>query len=126
MGFGDAVRAVMSKYATFSGRARRAEFWYWFLAIILAEIVLGIIGGVLASVSDSLSMVSMLLLAVLVIAIIVPTLAVTVRRLHDTGRSGWWWFIGAVPAIGPILLIVWYCTPGTPGSNAFGPDPIIA
>lgn len=126
MGFGDAVRAVMSKYATFSGRARRAEFWYWFLAIILAEIVLGIIGGVLASVSDSLSMVSMLLLAVLVIAIIVPTLAVTVRRLHDTGRSGWWWFIGAVPAIGPILLIVWYCTPGTPGSNAFGLDPIIA
>jgi uncharacterized membrane protein YhaH (DUF805 family) len=126
MGFGDAVRAVMSKYAAFTGRARRSEFWYWFLAIILAEIVIGIIGGVLASASQSLSVVSLLLYGVLVVATIVPSLAVTVRRLHDTGRSGWWWFISLVPAVGPILLIVWYCTPGTPGSNAFGPDPTVA
>jgi len=116
----------MAKYATFTGRARRAEFWYWALALVLAEIVIAIIGGVLASVSDSLSIVSLLLYGVLVLGSIVPSIAVTVRRLHDTGRSGWWWFIGAVPLIGPIVLIVFYCTPGTPGSNAFGPDPITA
>jgi len=120
MGFGDAVRAVIAKYAVFQGRARRAEFWYWLLAIMVAEIAIAIVGGVLSAVSDSLGIISLLLYCVLLVGIIVPSIAVAVRRLHDTGHSGWWYFIG------PILLIVWYCTPGTPGSNAFGPDPLSA
>jgi len=126
MGFGDAVRAVIAKYAVFQGRARRAELWYWILAIMVAEIAIAIIGGVLSAVSDSLAVVSLLLYCALLVGIIVPSIAVAVRRLHDTGRSGWWYFIAVVPLVGPILLIVWYCTPGTPGSNAFGSDPISA
>ena len=126
MGFGDAVRAVMAKYAVFEGRARRAEFWYWALALMVAEIAIMIIGGVLGAVSESLSVVSLILLCVMLLGTIVPSIAVTVRRLHDTGHSGWWWFIGMVPLVGPILLLVWYCTPGTPGSNAFGSDPLSA
>lgn len=116
MTFAEAVKAVIGKYADFSGRARRSEYWYWVLAVVIAEVVvLGI-----RSVSSSLGQI---LYVVLVLAIVVPSIAVGVRRLHDTGRSGWWILIGLVPIIGAIVLIVFYVQDSAPGANEYGPSP---
>lgn len=114
MGMPEAVRTVLSKYADFSGRARRAEYWWFYLAYILVSIV--------AVVIDALIGISILQWLVL-LAAIVPTLAVGARRLHDTGKSGWWQLIGLVPLVGVIVLIVFFATDGHPGTNKYGPSP---
>jgi len=82
----DAVKSVLTQYVGFGGRARRSEFWYWKLATILASIVVGVIDTILGLGADGSGPISLLL----TFAIFIPDLAVTVRRLHDTGRSGWW------------------------------------
>jgi uncharacterized membrane protein YhaH (DUF805 family) len=116
MSFQDAIKAVLGNYAQFDGRARRSEYWYWVLAVIVAEVVvLGI-----RSVSNGLGQI---LYIVLILAVLVPSLAVAVRRLHDTGRSGWWILIGLIPIIGAIVLIVFYVQDSEPGANEHGPSP---
>jgi uncharacterized membrane protein YhaH (DUF805 family) len=115
MGFGEAISACFSKYASFTGRARRAEYWYWTLFTLLLQFGLGFALGLAhaGGVANSLpALVSLLLL--------LPALAVTVRRLHDTDHSGWWWFIW-LTGIGAIVLLVWFCQEGTKGPNRFGP-----
>jgi uncharacterized membrane protein YhaH (DUF805 family) len=114
MGMPDAVRSVLTKYADFSGRARRSEYWWFYLASALASIVAAIIDAVIG-----VSIFQWLLL----LAVIVPTLAVGARRLHDTDRSGWWQLIALVPLVGVIVLIVFFCTDGQPGPNQYGPSP---
>jgi uncharacterized membrane protein YhaH (DUF805 family) len=114
MGFQEAVQAVLSKYADFNGRARRSEFWYWVLAVVIADIVVSIIGKAIGT---------NILGLLLGLAIIVPNLAVGSRRLHDIGKSGWLQLIGLIPIVGWILLIVWYATEGQPGDNQYGPNP---
>lgn len=106
---------ALKKYAVFRGRADRAQFWVFILiSWILTALVTWLTGGRAADGSVSL-------LAWLVGAFFVlPTLAVTVRRLHDTDRSGWWWWIGIVPFIGQIWLFVLMVLPGTPGPNRYG------
>ncbi|MDO8149809.1 DUF805 domain-containing protein [Isoptericola sp. b408] len=129
MGFGTAVTTVLSKYATFSGRARRSEFWWWALFTVLLSIVVNSV--VLATGGISVDPQTMLpvygptygLSIILSLAVLLPSLAVTVRRLHDTDRSGLWWFIGLVPFVGWIVLLVFTVQVGTPGANRFGPDP---
>lgn len=114
MSFADSIRTCLSKYATFSGRARRSEHWWFYLFTILVYIVVGIIDAVINN--------SILgLLAVL--ALLLPSLAVTVRRLHDTGRAGWWIFIALVPFVGGIILLVFECMNSQPGTNQYGPSP---
>ena len=115
---GDAVRTVLSKYATFSGRAGRGELWWWVLALLIVSIVvealdrgLGFHGG------GPLSF-------VLGLAVLLPNIAVGVRRLHDIDRTGWWLLIGLIPIVGLITLIVFYVMRGTPGPNRFGPAPV--
>ena len=99
----------------FSGRSIRSEYWYWVLFTIVGSIVAGIIDVVLGiTVIDPL----------FGLATILPSIAVAVRRLHDLDRTGWWIFIGLIPIIGWIILIIWYCTRGTVGPNRFGPDPL--
>ncbi|HTC08992.1 MAG TPA: DUF805 domain-containing protein [Acetobacteraceae bacterium] len=112
MSFGQAVSACFGKYVTFSGRAIRSEYWYWALFLLIVGLILGAIDWTLPY---------HFLLAFFDLATILPGLAVMVRRLHDLDRSGWWWLILFVPLVGPILLIVWMCTRGTPGPNRFGP-----
>lgn len=114
MNIEQAVRSVLSQYATFSGRARRSEYWFWVLATFIVSMVAGIIDAIIGT---------QVLGYVVVLATIVPNLAVGARRLHDTGRSGWWQLIGIIPIIGWILLIVWYATDGDPGANEHGPNP---
>lgn len=115
-----ALECVTRKYATFSGRARRAEFWLFSLAyIIFYLIMIGIDLGV--STFDPVSGYGFFSI-VFALAMIIPYLAVSIRRLHDTDRRGWWVLIGFVPVIGGIWIFVLYCLKGTDGENRFGPD----
>ncbi|MEG3613569.1 DUF805 domain-containing protein [Isoptericola haloaureus] len=129
MGFGEAVKTVFGKYATFSGRARRSEFWWWALFTFLVSIVVSIIVSATGGYSINTETMmpefgaSYLLVVVVNLAFLLPSLAVTVRRLHDTDRSGFWWFIGLVPFVGPIVLLVFMVLEGSPGANRFGPSP---
>jgi uncharacterized membrane protein YhaH (DUF805 family) len=129
MGFGDAVKSVFSKYATFSGRARRSELWFWALFLAVVAVALSILvnttGGLTIDLETmAISYGATYWIASLVnLALLLPGIAVTVRRLHDTDRSGFWWFIGLVPLAGPIVLLVFTVQDGTPGDNRFGPSP---
>ncbi len=149
MGFGDAIRSCLRKYVDFSGRARRAEYWWFVLFAILLGIVTAILDrivapGMAAKGTGPVSMLGSL-------ALLLPSLGVSVRRLHDIDRTGWWILIfyvavavlvvvalGAAftghPATAALLLlvmcafciwlIVWFVTKGTAGPNRFGPDPV--
>ena len=120
-----AIRTVFTKYAVFSGRAARSEFWYWILFVVLVSIALSIIDGAFvapiigyeAFAPEAAQPLQLLFN----LATLLPTLAVTVRRLHDTDRSGWWILLGLIPIIGNLILLWWYIQPGSAGDNEFGP-----
>jgi uncharacterized membrane protein YhaH (DUF805 family) len=105
---------VLKKYVVFSGRARRKEFWIFVLISFLISLVLGVIGELIGS-SIPANLYGL--------AVLLPSLGVAVRRLHDTGRSGWWLLLLLLPVIGWIALIVFYAIDGQKGDNAYGPDP---
>ena len=117
MGFGEAIQSVFSKYATFSGRARRSEYWYF---VLLQVIVTAVLNG-LYSATESVAFSAILVLFDL--ALLVPSLAVCWRRLHDIGRSGAYYFFVLIPLVGWILLLVWMCQDSQPGENQYGPNP---
>ncbi len=107
---------VLKKYAVFDGRARRMEYWMFFLFNVIIAIVLNVIDGLIGTGG---------VLGVLYsLAVLVPGIAVTVRRLHDTDRSGLWILIAFVPFIGAIVLLVFMVMEGSPGQNQYGPNPI--
>ncbi|MCH5676717.1 DUF805 domain-containing protein [Streptomyces gilvus] len=108
---------ALKKYAVFSGRARRKEYWMYALFVGIIYIVLAVIAGA------SKSMAGIALLGVFYLAILLPSLAVGVRRLHDTGKSGWWLLFGIVPLVGGITLLVFTCLDSEPGPNKYGPNP---
>ena len=117
MDFGQAIKTCLNKYATFSGRAQRSEYWYFFLFTAVVNIV--------ASVLDATIFGDMAVLYVIAtLVLLLPSIAAGVRRLHDTDKSGWWLLISFIPAIGIIVLIVFFCQRGTVGPNRFGPDPL--
>jgi uncharacterized membrane protein YhaH (DUF805 family) len=119
MGFTEAISAGFRNYVNFSGRATRSEFWYWVLFAVLASIAAGLIDVALFGLDGSSAIESLVGLA-----LFLPGLAVSVRRLHDLDRSGWWVLLGLIPLVGVIILIVWNCQRGTIGPNRFGPDPL--
>jgi uncharacterized membrane protein YhaH (DUF805 family) len=106
--------SVIKNYAGFSGRARRQEFWMFVLFNVIAAAILAIVDAVVGT---------SLLIILYWLAVLLPTLAVTVRRLHDTGRSGFWIFLGFIPLVGGIILIVFYALEGQPSDNQYGPNP---
>jgi uncharacterized membrane protein YhaH (DUF805 family) len=112
---------ALKKYAVFSGRSRRREYWYFVLFNIIVSIVLGWIDALLGTRGSYAG--AGLLSGIYGLAVIIPSLAVTVRRLHDIDRSGWWILIGLVPLIGVIVLLVFALQDGTPGDNRYGPNP---
>lgn len=111
---------VIKKYAVFSGRARRSEYWYFFLFSIIISVILGIVDGALGLVSAETGM--GILGGIYSLAVLIPGIAVTVRRLHDTDRSGWWILIGLIPLVG-LVLLVFMIQEGTSDDNQYGPDP---
>ena len=119
MSFGDAVRSVLSKYACFTGRARRSEYWYFVLFEMIVSAALTGAAGFIGLRESSVEALSSLLS----LALLLPGLAVTWRRLHDIGKSGANYFWILLPIAGPILLLVWFAREGDCGDNAFGPDP---
>ena len=106
---------VVKKYAVFNGRARRKEYWMFLLFYILIYVGLIIVESLIGSPG--------ILVLVLALGLLVPSLAVSIRRLHDTERSGWWFLIAFVPIVGGIVLLVFMCLDGTSGPNRFGADP---
>lgn len=105
---------VLKKYAVFTGRARRREYWMFFLVNFIVGLVLAVIGRVL-----DLEILQYLYS----LAVLLPGLGVSVRRLHDTGRSGWWLLISLVPLIGAIVLLVFLVSDSQPDTNQYGPNP---
>lgn len=118
MTFSDAVRTGFAKYATFGGRARRSEFWWFTLFVFLAQAALGVVDTALFGVGPDATR---LLNPLFTLAVLLPSLAVSVRRLHDIGRTGWWVLIYLVPVLGFLLLAWWFAQPGEPEANRFGP-----
>jgi uncharacterized membrane protein YhaH (DUF805 family) len=112
---------VLKKYATFSGRARRKEYWYFFLFSTIISIVLVGIDGLTGTYTEKSGF--GLLSGIYTLAVLIPSMAVWVRRLHDTNRSGWWTLIILIPLIGVIVILVFTVQEGKPGENRFGPDP---
>ncbi|WP_432535227.1 DUF805 domain-containing protein [Kineococcus arenarius] len=131
MSFSSAVSSVLRQYATFSGRARRSEYWWFQLAFALAYLGVGVVGAALAGVTGAVGgelaqslagTVFSLVVVVLYLAVLLPSLAVTVRRVHDTGRSGWWVLAGALPVLN-VVLFAFTLLDSAPGPNAHGPSP---
>jgi uncharacterized membrane protein YhaH (DUF805 family) len=112
---------VLKKYAVFNGRARRKEYWMFFLFNVIISTVLMIVDGIVGT-SAAPGAIG-LLGGLYTLAVLIPGIAVAVRRLHDTGRSGLWILIGLVPFVGLIVLIVFMVQDGTPGENEFGKNP---
>jgi len=127
----DWVLEVFSKYAVFTGRARRKEYWYWYLFNFLISLLIVAASMVITLTYESetnngiggFSLFFNLLSLLYSLGIFIPNLAVTVRRLHDTNRSGWTFFISLIPLIGGIILLVYLVEDGTPGDNQYGPNP---
>ena len=112
---------VLKQYAVFNGRARRKEYWFFVLFNILISIGLAIVDGLTGSFSAEAGL--GLLGGVYTLAVLIPSIAVSVRRLHDTNRSGWWLLIAFIPLIGAIVLLVFMVLDSHPGANRFGPNP---
>jgi uncharacterized membrane protein YhaH (DUF805 family) len=113
--------ALKNRYATFEGRARRKEYWFFVLFYALAIVALAIVDDIVGTYREEVGF--GLLTAVFVLATFIPTLAVTVRRLHDTNRSGWWVLLEFVPIVGGLVLLVFMVLDSQPGANRFGPNP---
>jgi len=141
MSFGAAIRSVLGQYATFSGRARRSEYWWWVLAHTLVGLALYVVALGLLFLSPAMTdpavtdpdgadlgvagVAGLVVLGVFFLsglAVLLPSIAVTVRRLHDTGRSGWWYLVSLVP-FGGIVLLVFEVMDSEPGDNRYGANP---
>jgi uncharacterized membrane protein YhaH (DUF805 family) len=117
------LKVVRDNFANFEGRARRQEYWMFVLFNFLIILGIGIGVGILAAVFGPLGILGIFIYIIYSLGVLIPNFAVIVRRLHDTGNSGWMIFISLVPFIGGIWLFVLMCTEGQVGPNEYGPDP---
>ena len=115
MGFGQAIRTCFSKNSTFKGRAPRSEYWFFWLFTLIAVLVGHLIDDAIGT---------RFIGGIIALGLLLPSITVFVRRMHDIDRSGWWVLLDLVPVVGWIVLTVWACTRGTFGPNRYGPDPL--
>ncbi len=132
MGFGQSVSSCFSKYATFAGRASRSEFWWFLVFVIIGSLITQFLDGVIGTtytfsevgtdssyfVTNQVGWINMLFSLI----VLLPGISVAVRRLHDTDKSGWWWWLGFLCFIGWIVLFIFYVTDSGP-DNRFGVNP---
>ena len=111
---------IIKKYAKFEGRANRTQYWYFVLTQFLAFFILELL-----CVIPFVNIIAFLALLVLGLGLIVPGIAVSVRRLHDTNKSGWWLLLCFVPFVGSIVILVFMCLEGTKGANKYGDEPVV-
>ncbi|MES2057068.1 MAG: DUF805 domain-containing protein [Pseudomonadota bacterium] len=120
----------LQRYADFSGRSRRKEYWMYTLGLVIVSFIFGILIGVVGGFNpggsgpSAITWILIGLMSIAVLAIIVPSIAVQVRRFHDQDKSGWFVLLGFIPYIGGLIVLVFMCLPGTSGTNRFGPDPL--
>ena len=132
MTFSESIRTCLAKATTWQGRAARSEYWYFvlfnFSCLFVAALIDRMLGTSFTFPDPTTGELNSLfygwVYVLVALALFLPNLAVLVRRLHDTNHSGWWYWIVLVPLIGAILLLVWFCSRGTNGNNAYGPDPL--
>ena len=117
----EAIQTCFSKYATFEGRARRSEYWFYTLFIWAVQMILYILGIIILGKSPEDG--TNILMSIFSLATLVPSLAVFWRRMHDIGKSGAWFFLNLVPCVGSIVLLVFELTDSQPGENQFGMSP---
>jgi len=132
MTFSNSVKVCFSKFTTWQGRASRSEYWYFllfYLAVIIAAAVIDNVSGTaftspnyMTGEEQSVGYGYLYVLANLLLFL--PGLSVLVRRLHDTNRTGWWYWLTLVPLVGIIVVVVWLCSKGTAGANNYGSDPL--
>lgn len=121
--------AVTEKYAQFHGRSTRSEYWYFALTYFLIILVVGMIAGFTAFIAVDSGGPSLLvwifggLFVLIMLALIIPSISVSIRRLHDSGKSGWWYMVNFVPYVGGLIFIVLMCLDSEPGTNQYGPNP---
>jgi uncharacterized membrane protein YhaH (DUF805 family) len=120
----------LKRYADFKGRSRRKEYWMFFLLILIVGLGLGILTGGLGAMmdptgaaADGMMGAGSIFMILFYLAILIPALAVQVRRFHDQDKSGWFVLLGFIPFVGGIIVLVFMCLEGTKGENRFGPDP---
>jgi uncharacterized membrane protein YhaH (DUF805 family) len=120
----------LKRYADFSGRSRRKEYWLFALLVIVIALALALVTGAGAMLMNPASAlqtgglgIGMILLFLFWLAIIIPSIAVQVRRFHDQDKSGWFVLLNFVPYIGSLIVLVFMCLEGTRGPNRYGPDP---
>ncbi|TDD55718.1 DUF805 domain-containing protein [Kribbella antibiotica] len=116
---------ITKQYAQFSGRARRKEFWMFILFSFVISVILGILDSILGLDFETSNKLKAggVLQYIFALAVLVPTIAISVRRFHDRDKGGWWVLIYLIPCVGWIWFIVWAALEGTVGDNRFGPDP---
>ena len=117
------LKVMRDNYANFNGRARRKEYWMFTLFFLLFALLAGFVIGILSAVGETVAMIAIILAVVWYLAHLVPSLAVTVRRLHDTGKSGWFYLLAFIPYIGGLIIFIFTVIEGDKGDNKYGPDP---
>ncbi|MBU3069039.1 DUF805 domain-containing protein [Aestuariicella sp. G3-2] len=112
---------VLKKYAVFNGRARRKEYWFFALFNVIATIILAFVDSALGTfnMETGIGILGM----IYALAVLLPAIGVAIRRLHDTGRSGWWLLLAILPLIGAIVLIIFFVQDSAPGENEYGANP---
>ncbi len=115
MSFMDSVKTCLSKVVTFDGRARRSEYWWFYLFILIVN---SVVNGIIQATGVTMTV-------ILVVSVIISlcSLSVSIRRLHDIGKSGWWILINLIPLIGTIIFIIFAVKDSEPGENKYGPNP---
>jgi uncharacterized membrane protein YhaH (DUF805 family) len=114
-------QALLHNYANFSGRARRKEYWYFALGNLLAIVLLTVVDLSVGTYNEELEI--GVFSGLYLLAVLIPSIAVGVRRLHDTGRSGWWLLLSAVPVVGALVILYFTVLDSEPGANEYGPNP---
>ncbi len=114
--FGEAVSRAFQNYCNFTGRSSRSEYWWW----VLFTFIVGVVVSIAFCWNDTAESFAS---GVTSLFFFLPSFGLLFRRLHDTGRSGWWWLLNFIPLVGSIILIVWCCQDSQRGDNQYGPEP---
>lgn len=120
--FSQAVRMAFDSYCRFQGRSSRSEYWWWVLFVAILSFCIGIIEGILGFSMTAVQTTS----GILSLVLLLPGLGLSVRRLHDIGKSGWWVLLGFIPVVGAIILIIWFAQNSQMQDNQYGPVPNLA
>ncbi|HIP18667.1 MAG TPA: DUF805 domain-containing protein [Sulfurovum sp.] len=121
------IETIKNRYAKFDGRASRSEYWFYTLFYLIIAIAVGMVDTAVVNpmlgIAPEQAAQGGILQFILALALLVPSIAIGVRRLHDTGKSGWWLLIGLIPIVGALVLIFFYVTDSQAGSNMYGENP---